>query len=80
MYGAQVTKAVEALSAVAETLARKGAADDMVLRALLAMVAVSTGKRARARVAAIARSAASAAVKAVAADLSSQDSAKKKLA
>lgn len=79
IYGAQVTKAVDALSTVAEALAQKGESDAEVIRALLAMVAVSSGKRARGRVVAIAGAARSAAVKAVVADLGSQDAAKKRL-
>lgn len=79
IYGAQVTKAVDALSTAAESLAQKGQEDAALIRALLAMAAVSTGKRARARVAAIATAAASAAVKAIVAELGSQESAKKKL-
>ena len=79
IYGAQVTKAVEALSTVAESLSQKGESDAEVVRALLVMVAVSTGKRARGRVAAIAQAAKSAAVKAIVADLASQDAAKKRL-
>jgi Ca-activated chloride channel family protein len=79
IYGAQVVKAVDALCAAAESLAQKGEADDLVIRALLAAAAVSTGKRARARLAAIAQGAKSSAVKAIAADLSSQEAAKKKL-
>ena len=80
VYGAQVTKAVDALSTVAESLAQKGESDVHVARALLVMVAVSTGKRARGRVVAIAEAAKSAIVKAIVADLASQEAAKKKLA
>lgn len=80
VYGAQVTKAVEALSAVAESLAQKGESDTQVARALLVMVAVSTGKRARGRAVAIAEAAKSPVVKAIVADLASQEAAKKKLA
>ena len=79
VYGAQVTKAVEALSALAEALAGKGGSDAAVIQALLVMAAVSSGKRARARLVAIAEAAGSAAVKAIAADLSSQESARKQL-
>lgn len=78
IYGAQITKAVEALSALAETLLTR-AADEKIVRALLAMVAVSTGKRARGRIAAIAQAAGSAVVKAVVPDLASQDAARAKL-
>ena len=79
VYGAQVAKAVDALCALAETFAQKGEHDDDVVRALLAAAAVSSGKRARARAAAIAQGAKSDVVKATAAELSSQDSARKKL-
>lgn len=79
VYGAQVTKAVEALCLLVETFAQKGEADEVVIRALLAAAAVSTGKRARSRLAAIAQAAKSGAVNAIAGDLSSQDAAKKKL-
>ena len=80
VYGAQVTKAVDAALAAAETLAKKGAADEVVIVALLAMVAVSTGKRTRSRAAAVAQAAASAAVRAALPDLASQDAAKRRLA
>jgi Ca-activated chloride channel family protein len=80
VYGAQVTKAVDALCALAEAFAQKGEADAQVVQALLAAAAVSTGKRARARVAAVAQAAKSGAVKAIVADLASQDAAKTKLA
>lgn len=79
VYGAQVTKAVDALSTLAETFATKGEGDAAVVRALLVMVAVSTGKRARGRVAAIAGAAKSAVVKGIAADLVSQEAAKKRI-
>jgi Ca-activated chloride channel family protein len=80
VYGAQLTKAVEALSAVVEPLAAKGEVDAaLITHALLAMAAVSTGKRARARLAAIASAAASPAVKAIAPDLAGQEAAKKRL-
>jgi len=80
VYGAQVTKAVEALSVLCEELAKKGEASPEVARALLAIVAVSSGKRARARAISIAQAAGSAAVQAIAAHLSSQEAAKKRLA
>jgi Ca-activated chloride channel family protein len=79
IYGAQVVKAVDALCTAAERLAQKGEADDVVIRALLVAAVVSTGKRARARLAAIAQGAKSGAVKAIAADLSSQEAARNKL-
>ncbi len=79
VYGAQVTKAVDALSTLAETFATKGEGDVGVVRALLVMVAVSTGKRARGRVATIAGAAKSAVVKGIAADLVSQEAAKKRI-
>lgn len=63
VYGAQVAKAVEALSAVVGPLALAGEKDEGVSRALLAMAAVCTGKRARGRLVAIADAATSTAVK-----------------
>ena len=80
IYGAQITKAVDALCALAEAAANRGEDDTLVIRALIAMVAVSTGKRARGRVAAIAAHAKSEAVKAAAPHLVSQEAAKKKIA
>lgn len=79
VYGAQVAKAVDALCALAEPLAAKGEADGEIVQALLAAAAVSTGKRARTRLAAIAQAATSEKVKAVAPHLASQQGAKAKL-
>jgi Ca-activated chloride channel family protein len=80
VYGAQVAKAVDALCTLAETMALAGTADKEVGRALLAMAAVSTGKRARARLTAIATAAKSETVRSVAAHVSNQEAAKKRLA
>lgn len=79
VYGAQVAKAVDALCALMETFAQKGEHDEDVIPALLAAAAVSSGKRARARIGAIAQGAKSDVVKAITPELSSQDSARKKL-
>lgn len=79
IYGAQVAKAVDALCALAETVAQAGGADELVVRALLAAAAVSTGRRARARAAAIAQNASSPALQAIAGDLGNQEAAKRRL-
>jgi Ca-activated chloride channel homolog len=78
IYGAQVTKAVEALATLVERLgqSKEGA---RLARALLAAAAVSGGKRARARLSALAAGAKDGAVAALAGDLSSQDAARKRL-
>jgi hypothetical protein len=70
---------VDALSTLVEPFAANGVGDATVVKALLAMVAVSTGKRARARASTIAGAAKSAVVKGITPDLASQEAARKKL-
>jgi Ca-activated chloride channel family protein len=79
VYGAQVSKAVAALSRLVETVTRRGEHDGDVLHALYVMAAASTGKRARAKLVAVAAGARSELVKAAAPTLSSQDEARKKI-
>lgn len=79
VYGAQVVKAVEALSALAETWAQAGQNDSEVIRALLVISAISTGKRARTKIEVIATTAKSKAVKSIAGQLSNRDEVKKRI-
>ncbi len=79
VYGAQLIKAVEALCALVETWALAGENDNDVVRSLFVMAAVSTGKRARKKLEAIATTAKNQSVKSIAADLSNQEAAKKML-
>ncbi|MEZ4298304.1 MAG: VIT and VWA domain-containing protein [Polyangiaceae bacterium] len=80
VYGAQIVKAVEALTELIEKLLSRGEAEEAAVRGLLAAAAVSTGKRARGRLAKVAEGAKSAAVQAIASDVASQEAARKKLA
>ena len=80
IYGAQIVKAVEGLTALLEGMAQRGEGESAaIVQALLAMAAVSTGKRARARIAEIARASKDPAVNAILADLASQEAARKRL-
>ncbi|HRI67209.1 MAG TPA: VIT and VWA domain-containing protein [Polyangium sp.] len=80
VYGAQVIKAVDALCPLVEKNALAGTDDNEVIRSLLVMAAVSTGKRARTRLEALAKAAKNEAVKSIAAHLANQEAAQKRLA
>jgi len=79
VYGAQVTKAVDAMASMAEKWALAGKHDDDVIRSLLVLAALSTGKRARTKLERIAAAAKNQTVNAIAVHLATQDGANKML-
>lgn len=79
VYGAQVTKAVDAMASMAEKWALAGKHDDDVIRSLLVLAALSTGKRARTKLERIAAAAKNQPVNAIAVHLATQDGANKRL-
>lgn len=76
IYGAQVQKAVEEISAQLEKLMLQDSNDDLLVRLFLVAAAVSSGKRARARLLAIAKTAKSQTVQNVAGDVITQEAAR----
>lgn len=79
VYGTQVLKAVDALCVLTEAWAQAGQHDAEVIRALLVMAAISTGKRARTKLEVIATTAKNKSVKSIAALLSNRDDVKRRI-